>query len=504
MKALFERNRIFFYLWAVFMAVLLNVGCNRGAPELAPEKFVSPTQSRPYRVDEKTKAAEMRVEERPSVSREREPVSKTYALAKLIDIALVNNPSTRDAWERARAAAARWGASRGEYYPAITGDASGYRIGGEDSSGYYGSVGLSLSYLLLDFGGRAASVESARQALIAANWNHNQTIQDILRDVPQAYYTYLGNRAKVRASESNLKEALTSLNSTEQRKKAGVSTIADVLQVRAKVDQVRLNLVTNQGAVKTSHGNLATAVGWPANANFEVADEPEAPPLEEITHNTEKLIQFALKDRPDLASARAAVLKSEADLKKAESDLWPKLTATGNLAWSGLDADLGGYFPGGGSINDSSVNYYAGLSLQFPLFEGFSLRNSVRAAQADLEATRAVLRAKEESVISDVWTAFYDMQTAGQQLETSETLLVSSKESYRVSLARYRAGVTDIVELLNAQSTLASARAQRVQAKTDLFTSYAELLHAIGAQIPSDLPKNTSIFPDKKEASNAR
>lgn len=486
------------------MGAFLTFGCYRAEPELSPEKFVSPSQSRPYRVDEKTKEAEMKVEAPPSVSREHEPVSKAYALAKLIDIALVNNPSTRDAWERARAAAARWGASRGEYYPTITGDASGYGIGGEDSSGYYGSVGLSLSYLLLDFGGRAASVESARQALMAANWNHNQTIQDILRDVPQAYYTYLGNKAKVRASESDLKEALTSLKSTEQRKKAGVSTIADVLQARAKVDQVRLNLVTNRGAVKISHGNLATAVGWPANTTFEVADETEPPPLEDISQNTQKLIQLALKDRPDLASARAAVLKSEAELKKSESDLWPKLSVMGNAGWSGIDGTIGesDLYSGGGTIRESGVSYYGGLSLQFPLFEGFSLRNNIRAAQADLEASRAALRAKEEAVISDVWTAFYDMQTAGQQLETSKTLLVSSKESYRVSLARYRAGVTDIVELLNAQSTLASARAQRVQAKTDLFTSYAELLHAIGAQLPSDLPNTTPMSPGKKEVSS--
>ena len=502
MRRMFKSKAISACLWAACaVMVFLNVGCTRSKPELVPDKYVSPSQSRPYRMDEETRKAERRAAARAPLPKELEPTRKTYPLAELIHVALTNNPSTRDAWEQARAAAARWGASRGEYYPSITGDANGFGIGGDSSSGYYGNVGLSLSYLLLDFGGRAASVESARQALMAANWNHNQVIQDVLRDVPQAYYTYLGNKAKVRASESNLEEALTSLKSTEQRKKAGVSTIADVLQARSKVDQVRLNLATNRGAVKISHGNLATVVGWPANARFEVAEEPEALPLESITENTGELIHIALMDRPDLASARAAVAQSEAEVKKAESDLWPKLTAIGNAGWSGIDGNIdeGDYLSGGGSISSSGVSYYGGLSLQFPLFEGFSLRNRVRAAQADLEARSAQLRAKEESVIADVWTAFYNMQTAGQQLESSETLLISAKESYRVSLARYRAGVTDIVELLNAQSTLASARAQRVQARTDLFTSYAELLHAIGAELPSDFPNDTSTSKGKRE-----
>ena len=119
--------------------------------------------------------------------------------------------------------------------------------------------------------------------------------------------------------------------------------------------------------------------------------------------------------------------------------------------------------------------------------KGFPFETTSRAAEATLKATRADLRQKEESVISDVWTAFYNMfRPLTQQVQSSETLLISSKESFQVSLARYRAGVADIVELLNAQSTLTSARTQRVQARTDLFISYAELLHAIGAELPVD------------------
>jgi len=100
-----------------------------------------------------------------------------------------------------------------------------------------------------------------------------------------------------------------------------------------------------------------------------------------------------------------------------------------------------------------------------------------------------------------VWTAFYNMQTAAQQVTSSETLLTSSKESFQVSLARYRAGVADIVELLNAQSTLTSARTQRVQAQTDLFISYAELLHAIGAQLPGDGLKDMNMSQTNREVS---
>ncbi len=480
-------------------------GCGTPLPELDPNRFASPAPGKYYKSETKPKKdPPLPLEKNTTLEPENlKPPAKKLTLSDLVDLALRINPSTQSSWEQARAAAADWAVSRGDYYPSISGDASGTGMGGGDSSGYYGSVGLSLSYLLLDFGGRAATAESARQALMAANWNHNQSIQDILRNVPQAYYTYLGNRAQVRASESDLEEALTSLKSTEQRKNAGVSTIADVLQARARVDQVRLDLVSNRGAVKISRGELATAVGWPANADFDVAEGPETLPLNAMAENTQTLISLALRDRPDLAASRAAVQQSRAGLKKAESDLRPKLVATGNVGWSGIDGSIGGsdYFESGGNISSSSVSYYGGLSLQIPIFEGFSLQNNVRAAEARVKASLADLRQKEESVISDVWSAFYNMQTAAQQVDSSETLLTSSKESFRVSLARYRAGVADIVELLNAQATLTSARARRVQARTDLFVSYAELMHAIGAELPAEGLNKMSISQTHREVS---
>lgn len=473
-------------LCLLVMLTVVFFGCTKAKPELDPNKFVSTAPGKAYKVSKEEKPDSLPAEELPGISEDLQPYGHKLNLAQLVDVALRINPSTQEAWNRARSAAAQWGAARGDYYPTIEGDVSGTAIGGS-VRGEFGQVGVSLSYLLLDFGGREATVESARQALAAANWNHNQAIQDVLRNVPQAYYKYIGYKAQVRASEASLKEALTSLDSTKQRRKAGVSTIADVLQARSNADQVRLTLVANRGGVKVSRGELATAVGWPANTDFDVAVEPDELPLSMMEQNTKELINLALRDRPDLESARAAVRQKKADLDKAESDLWPKLIATGNVGWTGINGHISGDdgFSGGMDVDSSGISYYGGLALQFPIFEGFSLRNRVRSARSDLEAARAALRVKEEEVISDVWSAYYNVRTAAQQVETSKTLLASSKESYRVSLARYRAGAADIVELLNAQSLLVSARSQEVEARTDLFTYYAELVHAIGADLPS-------------------
>ena len=470
------------FLAFVFLATL--GGCKRDLPELGPMKYAPPASGKMWKPTPDALPEALPAEKLPGIPPELQASAKQLALVQLVDVALRINPSTQQAWGQARVAAADWAVARGEYYPTVSGDVAGYggNTGGGDLSGVMGQVGLSLNYLLLDFGGREARVASARQALIAANWNHNQAIQDVLRNVPQAYYTYIGNKALVRAAEINLKEAKTSLHATEQRRRAGVSTIADVLQAKANMEEVLFTLVSARGSVEIGRGRLATAVGWPANMAFDVAGEPEPLPLDRIDRNIKNLIQLAQHDRPELTAVRAAVSQKEAGLRLAEADLWPKLTATGSVGWSGIDAKSSDW----GDLDGSGTSYFGGLQLQIPLFEGFALRNRVQKAKADLEAARAALKVKEESVISDVWDAYYNFRTAGQQLETSESLLESATQSYEVSLARYKAGAADIVELLNAQSLLAKSRAQQVRARTDLYTSYAELLHAIGAELPTN------------------
>mgnify|MGYP005860796631 CR=1 FL=1 len=86
-------------------------------------------------------------------------------------------------------------------------------------------------------------------------------------------------------------------------------------------------------------------------------------------------------------------------------------------------------------------------------------------------------------MIGEVWSAYYDFRTALARLRASEVLLATARESWRAALAAYRDGVGDIVELLNALAQYANARAATVVARTDLFTSHAVLLRAIGEDV---------------------
>jgi len=472
------------YQYCAILVVFFLISCSHGFPELDPYKEASPTSGEEWEPTEKEREKAFELEELPTIPEELEPDADNLTLSQLVDIALTNNPTTQIAWQDARAAAAAWAEARGLYYPRISGSAGYFyaRDGGSSTGGgafqeQYGDIGLSLNYLLLDFGGREAQIDAARLALLNANWNQNQAIQDVLRDVADIFYKYIGSKALVLADETSLEDAQTSLEAADLRLEAGVGTLPDVLQARATLAQVQLDLVENIGDVRINRGLLASAVGWPSNTKFDVSGQIDELPLEALSENVDDLIEIAMQNRPALAAVQASVREKEAELKEAKSEFFPEISATGQVFRFWVRPD--------GEASESFTNYLLGVQLQVPIFQGFTLINAVRQANAKLESARAALRLQEQIVIDEVWNAYYKFRTAVQSLEAADVLLESSIESYDASLARYRSGVGDIIELLNAQTTLAKGRAEQVQATTDIFTSYANLINAMGTEIPS-------------------
>jgi len=101
-------------------------------------------------------------------------------------------------------------------------------------------------------------------------------------------------------------------------------------------------------------------------------------------------------------------------------------------------------------------------------------------AQEQREEARARLDSLQQEITYQVWSSYYNLQTAAQKVATSKDLIDSARQSYEVISARYKAGVGSILDLLTATSDLESARAQEAQARTDWFLSMAQLAHDTG------------------------
>lgn len=415
---------------------------------------------------------------------------RKLSLVDVVDLALRNNPATRASWAQARAAASLFGSARGAYYPTVDGAGTVARVQSPATSTRpagkrteYGPS-IALNYLLLDFGGRSGSVETARQSLFAANLAHNATLQNTVLQAEVAYFTYMATSALLSAQRSAVAQAQASLTAAQRRNTVGLATIADVLQARTALSQEQLNLETIQGNLQAARGSLASALGLPANLPFELEPLPTEIPVGMITQSVDSVINEALRNRPDLAAARAQAAAASAQVRVARSAYLPSLT---------LGSDAARTYSSPPTF--AGPSYRVALGLAIPIFDGFSRQYDVAAARAQAEAASAFADQARQDVITQVFVSYYALQTAERRVATADDLLASAQQSVQVAAGRYREGVGSIIDLLTAQTALANARAQQVQTRWQWYTALAQLARDAGVLgVRGDTP--FSFSPD--------
>jgi outer membrane protein TolC len=419
--------------------------------------------------------------------------NRTISLYEAIDVALANSPVTRQSWFLTQSASADVGSRRSAYYPAVEADLAGIR---QQQSALGGSVttlsttytpSVSLSWLLLDLGGRGADVEETKRRLYAADFTHNAAMNDLMLGVAQSYYLYQGARALLVAQEASLKQARENYAAAEERHRAGVATIADVLQARTVVSQQQLAYDQVSGQIQILRGQLATALGLPVNLPVDAADLPADVREDAAVAPVDRLIAEAEKNRPDLAAARARAQAAHARATSARSAGLPSLSAS---AYAGRN-----YYDFLGESVPYTTNYSLGFFLRVPVFTGFKTLYDTRSAEAAARAADAGAESYAQQVIFQVWNSTFGVQTAAQQVRASKDLLESAKESAEVARGRYREGVGSILDLLTAESALANALAQDVRSRAGFLLAVAQLAHDTGSADTALVP-----VPARKEA----
>lgn len=389
---------------------------------------------------------------------------QTLGLSEVVNLALCNNPQTREIWASARIQAAQLGISQSSYLPSASINASGSR----SSPGVnQRSIGLSLSYLLYDFGARAANLESARQLLAAAGATQDGTVQTLFLAAVQAFYRTHAMAAALNAAIESERAAKQSHAAAEARYLAGVATPADRLQARTAWSQTTLARITAEGDLKKTQGTLSNVIGLDANQTVVLDTGESIVNRNDFEHDVALLIDQAKHLRPDLQAAEAQIKAAEAAVEAARAEGKPSISLTASSNQNNN---------GGISSHGSSL----GVNISMPIFGGYAPTYRVRAAEAQVEVRQAQAERMRSQVALEVWTAYQDLVTATQTLRTSADLLNSAEQSERMASGRYKAGVGNILDVLNAQSALASARQQRIQSMLDWNISRATLAQSMG------------------------
>jgi outer membrane protein TolC len=466
---------------AALFLVLAAVGCATVLPGSRVDASVAPSPAQRWFPPQPVPAPRP-PEPDPALLAQIKP-GLQITLQQLLGYALSNNPQTRSAWLNARAAAALTASRRSTYYPSVELDVQAgftrqsFAKGALTFDLWALTPSAQLTWLLLDLGGRSADVEEADRLLEAANLNHGAAIQDLLLLVEQGYFQYQGSKALLISAQATVKEAQTVYRAAEERRRAGVATVADVLQAKTQLSQAVLAEQQAEGTVAIARGALATSLGVSATLPVDVADLPERLDVQPLGEAVDKLIQRAESQRPDLGRARAQALAVASRADSIRSRGLPKLVL-------GANASRNYYLDEPWVHGD---NYSATVTLQIPLFNGFKDTSDLLQARELANAAQADAESLEQQVILQVWTSYQAVKTAEKRVGSAQDLLAAAQQSAEVAQGRYKAGVGSILDLLTAQSALANARAQDVQARANWLLAIASLAHDTGTLAPSNI-----------------
>jgi len=421
----------------------------------------------------------------PSVS---DPCSqKTYdkplSLVEVTEAALCHNPQTREVYANAKVQSAQVGVARSLFFPSVT-DTLSVTENKNRTTNYSNATNrIVASYLLYDFGSRDANFENANQLLRAASASQNATVQTVLLTAVNAFYQVHANRAILNASIETEHLSQESFKAAEAKYIAGVATPADKLQAQTSFANATLTKLRNEGTLKVAYGNLANVMGAPANINFQIADSKLDDIPELVDQDIDALIEQARLQRPDLMASEAQLKASLAKIEAVKADAKPKLRIDASNQYD--ENSLGQT-----SQNTSQL----GIFLSIPLFEGYKPTFLIRSAEATAELNASKRDQLKLQVSLDVWTAYQNLKTANESITASNVLLLSAEESSRLALGRYKEGVGNIIDTLNAQSALANAKQQKIQSVLNWNIARTTLAQSIGVLDNAMIQK----LPEKK------
>jgi TolC family type I secretion outer membrane protein len=409
----------------------------------------------------------------------RQCVQPTAALtfAAAVDLALCRNPSTRSAWAAAHEQAAALGVAESAWLPQVSANGAASRAFGDhvDVNGTPVSAdqntldaALNLSWTLFDFGARSGRVQSARHLLDAAAANASSVAQQTVLSVVQTYYGVVAADASLTAAKTTETVNTHSLAIARALREGGAGTLADVLQAETAFDQAVLARVQAEAAAQSARGTLAVTLGLDADQPLALDAEPVPAQIPALSARISDLMAEAMRQRPDLAAARAQRDAAQANITVARAAGLPSISV-----------GAGRNFVDQSGVPHENYNQI-GVNVTVPIFTGFDVSYNVRQARAALEASDANVEQARLGVSLGVWNAYYALDSANQQLSATDALIKTAEDNGQVALGRYQSGVGTIVDVLTAQSAAALARQVRINAELGWRTARAQLAIALG------------------------
>jgi outer membrane protein len=330
------------------------------------------------------------------------------------------------------------------------------------------AVGATVSQLITDFGRTSNLVSSSQLLAKAEDQNALGTQQDVILAVDEAFYNTLETQALLKVAEQTVNARQILVDQVQALRDAKLRSDLDLSFTKVDLSRARLLELESTNNYEASLSTLSAILGYPDRQDFKLI-EPQlpisAPPESEPT----PLIEKAMRQRPEILALKDEVASAE-KFSKAEHDLWwPTVSAAGTV----------GQVP---TRDDHVPSWWGavGVNVNIPVFNGFLFNARGKSAGLETELKRKQLQDEQDSIARDVRNSWLDTQKAYARLGVTEQLREQANLALDLAQARYKLGLSSIVEYSQAELQKTDADLQDTDARYQYRLSQIVLGYQMG------------------------
>jgi outer membrane protein TolC len=307
---------------------------------------------------------------------------------------------------------------------------------------------------------------ASEESLKAAQFSYKDAREVVVLAVGNAYLEAIAAAARVETAEAQVKNAQALYDKAADQLKAGLIPAIDSLRAQVELQTRQQQLIVARNDLAKQRLTVARAIGLPMGQQFVLTEKA---PYQSLTAlPVETYLEKAYASRPDYQAAVAQVRAAELSRQAAAAGHLPTVDITANLGDIGV------------TPAHSNGTWQVTGGLNIPIFAGNKTHSDVLEADAQLKTARAQLGDLRGRIDYEVRTALLDLNAAADQVEVARSSVTLAEQTLAQSQDRFTAGVTDNLEVVQAQEALASAHESYIQSLYAHNLSKVELAYAIG------------------------
>lgn len=309
---------------------------------------------------------------------------------------------------------------------------------------------------------------SASQSLKSAEYSFKDARDLVILAVGNTYLQAIADQARVETADAQVKTAQALYDQASDQVKAGTSPAIDALRANVELKTRQQDLIQSKNNFAIAKLTVARVIGLAPGQQFELTDNSLYQPFAGLS--VDEALKRAYANRSDFQAALADVHAAEYSVKSAKDGYLPTVSFSADYGLATTYDTLAAH----------GVMDVRG-TLNIPIFQGGKVHGDVLEASARLEQSRQRLDNLHAQIDDDVRTALLNIESAEEQVEVARSNIDLADQTLAQSRDRFAAGVTDTVEVVQAEEAVASAHENYIASLYADNYAKISLARALGA-----------------------